>query len=41
MYLGVPVILGGGGLEKVIQLELTDEERQALDKSADSVTNAM
>ncbi len=41
MYLGVPVILGGNGLEKVIQLELTEEERQALDKSANSVRNVM
>ncbi len=41
MYLGVPVILGGNGIEKVIQLELTEEERQALDKSANSVRNVM
>src|SRR5690606_19967951 len=37
MFLGVPTILGGNGLEKVIELELTDEEKQALDKSAESV----
>ncbi|MDQ0337846.1 malate dehydrogenase [Caldalkalibacillus uzonensis] len=41
MYLGVPTILGGNGLEKVIELELTEEEKQALDKSAQSVRNVM
>jgi len=37
LYLGVPTILGGNGLEKVIVLELTEEEKKALDKSAESV----
>lgn len=37
IYLGVPTIIGGSGIEEVIELELTDDERKALDKSADSV----
>ncbi|MGA9173374.1 MAG: malate dehydrogenase [Thermoactinomyces sp.] len=41
LYLGVPTILGGNGLEKVIVLELTDEEKEALDKSAESVRKVM
>ncbi|EGL82120.1 Malate dehydrogenase [Caldalkalibacillus thermarum TA2.A1] len=41
MFLGVPTILGGNGLEKVIELDLTEEEKQALDKSAQSVRNVM
>ncbi len=41
LYLGVPVILGGNGLEKVIELELTEEEKAALDKSAESVRKVM
>ncbi|MBA4541580.1 MULTISPECIES: malate dehydrogenase [Thermoactinomyces] len=41
LYLGVPTILGGNGLEKVIVLELTDEEKKALDKSAESVRKVM
>ncbi|WP_124726932.1 malate dehydrogenase [Staphylospora marina] len=41
MYLGVPVILGGSGIEKVIELELTEDEKKALDKSAESVQNVM
>lgn len=41
IYLGVPTILGAGGIEKVIELELTEEEKAALDKSADAVRNVM
>ncbi|MEG9297111.1 malate dehydrogenase [Mangrovibacillus sp. Mu-81] len=41
IYLGVPTILGGGGLEKIIELELTEEEQSELAKSAESVKNVM
>jgi malate dehydrogenase len=41
LYLGVPTLLGGKGLEKVIELDLTPEEKAALDKSAESVRNVM
>lgn len=41
IYLGVPTILGGNGIEKVIQLELTAEEKAALDQSADSVRKVL
>ena len=41
IYLGVPTVLGGNGIEKVIELELTEEEKDALDKSAESVRNVM
>jgi malate dehydrogenase len=41
IYLGVPTILGAGGIEKVIELELTSDEKAALDKSADAVRNVM
>jgi malate dehydrogenase len=37
LYVGVPVKLGEKGLEQVLQLNLTVEERVALQKSADSV----
>ncbi len=37
LYVGVPVVLGAGGLERVIELKLTAEEAAALKKSADSV----
>jgi len=35
--IGVPVILGGGGVEKIIEVALDDEERRALKASADHV----
>lgn len=41
IYLGVPTILGGNGIEEVIELDLTDEEKSALDKSADSVKDVL
>lgn len=41
IYLGVPTILGANGIEKVIELELTADEKAALDKSAQSVQNVM
>jgi len=41
IYLGVPTILGGNGIEQVIELELTKEEKAALDKSVSSVKNVL
>ncbi|HEY1961301.1 MAG TPA: malate dehydrogenase [Rhizomicrobium sp.] len=37
LYVGVPVVIGENGAEKIVELELTSEERTALVKSADSV----
>jgi malate dehydrogenase len=36
-YLGVPVVVGAGGIEKILDIGLTPEERAALEKSAGSV----
>jgi malate dehydrogenase len=41
IYLGVPTILGANGIEQVIELELTADEKAALDKSAEAVRNVM
>ncbi|HWI49528.1 MAG TPA: malate dehydrogenase, partial [Rummeliibacillus sp.] len=41
IYLGVPTVLGGNGIEQIIELELTEEEKSALDKSAEAVKNVM
>ncbi|HSJ25760.1 MAG TPA: malate dehydrogenase [Longimicrobiales bacterium] len=41
LFLGVPCKLGRNGLEKVIEVELTDDERAALNKSADAVRETM
>ncbi|MBW1893158.1 MAG: malate dehydrogenase [Deltaproteobacteria bacterium] len=37
LFIGVPVKLGAGGIEDIIQINLTDEEQAALNKSADAV----
>jgi len=37
LYMGVPVKLGRGGVEEVVELELTDDEQAALGSSADAV----
>jgi len=37
LFVGVPVVLGKDGVEKIIELKLTPEEAAALKKSADSV----
>ena len=36
-YVGVPVILGAGGVEKIIELELDDQEKADFSKSVDAV----
>lgn len=41
IYLGVPTVLGANGIEQVIELELTEEEKQALDKSAAAVRTVL
>ncbi|MGQ9505044.1 MAG: malate dehydrogenase [Thermogutta sp.] len=38
-YIGVPVILGKDGVEKIIELELAPEERAAFEKSVQAVRN--
>ena len=37
LYVGVPVKLGRNGIEQIIEIKLTNEERAALDKSASAV----
>lgn len=37
LFMGVLAVLGGNGIEKVFELDLTADEKAALDKSADSV----
>jgi malate dehydrogenase len=41
LFLGVPCKLGRGGLEGVIEVELSDEERSALEASAAAVRGTM
>lgn len=37
IYLGVPTLIGGNGIEKIYELELTEAEKTALDSSAEAV----
>ncbi len=37
LFVGVPVVLGRGGLERVLEIPLTEEEQAAFDRSAGAV----
>lgn len=37
LYVGVPVIIGGSGVERIVELELSSEEEKAFQLSVDSV----
>jgi len=37
LYVGVPVVIGEKGIERIVELELTEAEKSALMKSVDSV----
>lgn len=37
MYVGVPTVIGAGGIEKVIEISLNKEEQAMFDKSVDAV----
>jgi malate dehydrogenase len=41
LYMGVPVVIGGRGVEKIIELKLTDDEKAMLAKSAKSVQSVL
>ena len=41
IFLGVPVVLGKNGIEKIIELNLNDNEKHMLNKSAEAVRNVM
>ena len=37
LYVGVPVVIGAGGVEKIVEISLTSEEQAMFDKSVDAV----
>ncbi len=41
LYIGVPVKLGSGGVEQIVELDLDEDEREALRKSADAVRDVV
>ncbi|MCW5211503.1 malate dehydrogenase [Desulfobulbus sp. TB] len=40
-FLGVPVVLGNKGVERILEFSLTDEEKSALQESVEAVSNQM
>ncbi|QQR89172.1 MAG: malate dehydrogenase [Myxococcales bacterium] len=41
LYLGVPVVIGAGGIEKIVEVELSADEKGMLKKSAEAVTELL
>jgi len=41
LYMGVPVKLGASGIEQIVELDLSEDERAALAKSADAVRDVV
>lgn len=41
LYLGVPVVLGKNGIERIIELDLNDDEKALLEESAKSVKSVL
>ncbi|MEM6528134.1 MAG: malate dehydrogenase [Chloroflexota bacterium] len=41
LYIGVPAVLGAGGVERVIEMDLNDEEKAMLDHSANAVRSVV
>jgi len=41
IYFGVPVVLGRKGVERIIEIELTDEEMEAMKRSEALIRNTM
>jgi malate dehydrogenase len=37
LYVGVPTVIGAGGIEKVIDIKLDKDEQAMFDKSVDAV----
>jgi malate dehydrogenase len=41
LFLGVPCLLGEGGIKKIVEVELSDDERAALEASAQHVRSTV
>ena len=37
LYIGVPVVIGAGGVERIVEIRLTADEQALFDKSCDAV----
>jgi malate dehydrogenase len=36
-FVGVPVVLGSGGVERIVELQLNDSEKEAFQRSVEAV----
>jgi len=41
LFLGVPVVIGAGGVERVLEVDLDDAEKSMLAKSVESVRKSV
>jgi malate dehydrogenase len=41
LYVGVPVVIGKGGVERIIEIELAADERKLFDASVDHVRSLL
>jgi malate dehydrogenase len=41
LFIGVPVVIGAGGVERVLEIDLNDEEKVKLAKSVESVKKSV
>jgi malate dehydrogenase len=41
LYMGVPIVIGAGGVEKIVSIELSAEEKAGLEKSAGAVREVL
>jgi malate dehydrogenase len=37
LYVGVPVVIGAGGVERIVEIQLNAEEKAAFEKSCNAV----
>ena len=37
LYVGVPVIIGAGGVERIVEIQLNEDEQAMFDHSVDAV----
>jgi len=41
LFLGVPVVIGAGGVERIIEVDLNDQEKAMLSRSVESVRKSV
>ena len=41
LYVGVPTVIGAGGIERIVEIKLNKDEKAMFDKSVDAVKGLM